>query len=157
MTFREFLDKQAQQKQQHEERRQRREQWIAALDRLIKQLSAWLAEADPGRVLDVVRTDVERAEPGLGTYQAPSLTISLGEAAVLVVPVGRDVVGIVGSQGDIGIRAEGRVDITDGIRKYILYRTLKDGQEKWYALDEHFKAEPLNREQLEKILQDLLS
>jgi hypothetical protein len=66
-------------------------------------------------------------------------------------------VGVVGPQGDVGIRAEGRVDITDGIRRHILYRTLKDAQEKWYALDERYQAAPLDRTRFEEILQDLLS
>lgn len=157
MTFREFLEKQAEQRH-HKERRQRREEWIAAVCRLIDQLCAWLAESDPDKVLAVVPMEIEAIEPGVGTYRVPSLKISLADAAVQVVPVGRNVVGIVFPQGDgVGIHAEGRVDITDGLRRYILYRTLKDGQEQWYALDEHLHAVPLDRGRLEGILQDLLS
>lgn len=156
MTFQEFLEKQSQQ-QHHKERREQREEWIAAVSRLIAQLRAWLDEADPARVLDVVPIDTEKAEPGLGLYRIPGLKIRLGEAAVQVVPVGRNAVGFVAPNGDVGIRAEGRVDITDGVRRYILYRTLKDGEEDWYALDEHFQAAPLDRARLEGILQDLLS
>jgi hypothetical protein len=156
MTFREFLDKQAKQ-QRHKERRERREEWVAAVGRLIERLRAWLAESDPDKVLDVVPIEVEKAEPDLGVYRVPGLRIGLGDAAVQVVPVGRNVVGTVGPRGDLGVRAEGRVDITDGIRKSILYRTLRDGQEAWYALDEHFQAAPLDRGRLEGILQDLLS
>ena len=62
-----------------------------------------------------------------------------------------------GAFGGAGIPADGRVDITDGIRKYMLYRTLKDGQETWYAVDERFQAAPLDRSRFEAILQDLLS
>jgi hypothetical protein len=156
MTFREFLEKQAQQSH-HKEGRERREEWITAVGRLIEQMRAWLAESDPASVLDVVLIEMEKAEPGLGIYKIPSLKISLGEAAVQVVPVGRNAMGIVDAQGDVGMRAEGRVDITDGIRRYILYRTLKDGKEKWYALDERFQAAPLDSTRLEGILQELLS
>lgn len=156
MTFREFLEKQAEQ-QRHKERRERREEWTAAVGRLIDRLRAWLAESDPKQVLDVLPMETEIAEPGLGVYRVPGLKVSLGDAAVRVVPVGRNVVGLVGPQGDVGGRAEGRVDITDGIRKYILYRTLQEGQENWYALDERFRAAPLDRGRLEGILQDLLS
>ncbi len=156
MTFQEFLEKQAQQSR-HTERRERREEWIAAVDRLVKQLRAWLAESDPAGVLDVVPIEIERAEPDLGIYRIPGLKISLGESAVQVVPVGRNVVGTVGTQGDVARRAEGRVDITDGIRRYICYRTLIDGQETWYALDERFQAAPLDKARVEGILQDLLS
>jgi hypothetical protein len=156
MTFREFLEKQSNQQRQ-KERRARREEWVAAVGRLITQLRAWLAESDPGNVLDVVPMEVERAEPDLGAYRIPALKIGLDDTAVQVMPVGRNVVGIVGPHGDIGVRAEGRVDITDGIRRYILYRTLKEGRDNWYALDERFQAEPLDRSRLEAILQDLLS
>jgi len=157
MTFQDFLEKQAQQ-QQHKERRERREEWIAAVGRLIGQLREWIAEADPAAVLDVVPIEIEKAEPGLGVYRIPGLKISVGDASVQVAPVGRNVVGVVFPQGDVaGIQAEGRVDITDGIQKCLLYRTLKDGQEKWYALDEHLQAVPLDRGRLEGNLQDMLS
>jgi hypothetical protein len=156
MTFQEFLERRANQ-QQHRVRRERREEWIAAVGRLMDQLRAWLAEADPASVLDVIPITMEKAEPGLGIYSIPGLKISLGNAAVQVVPIGRNAVGHVGPQGDSGMPAEGRVDITDGVRKYILYRTLENRQDKWHALDEHFQARPLDRGQLEAILQDLLS
>lgn len=156
MTFREFLEKQAQQSRT-KERRERREEWMQAVGRLTGQLRGWLAESDPTGVLDVVPVEMEKAEPGLGTYRVPGLKISLGAASVEVVPVGRNVVGVVGPHGDVGVRAEGRVDITDGVRRYILYRTLQGGQETWHALDDHFQAAPLDRARLEGILQDLLS
>ena len=53
MTFQEFLEKQAT-KQHHKEHRARREEWIAAVGRLLEQIRAWLAESDPKKVLDVV-------------------------------------------------------------------------------------------------------
>jgi hypothetical protein len=156
MTFQEFLDKQA--KQQHSSGwREQREEWIAAVGRLMEKLRDWLAESDPKKVLDVVPIEYRRIEPNLGIYIAPGLKISLNQAVVDVAPVGRNVIVTVGPHGDAGIRAEGRVDITDGIRKYVLYRTFKDGQEIWYAIDERFQAAPLDRSRLEAILQDLLS
>jgi hypothetical protein len=156
MTFREFLEKKAQ-GQRQSERRERRDEWVAAVGRLIAQLRAWLTESDPDRLLDVVPLEVEKAEPDLGTYTVPSLKIGVGDVAVRVEPVGRNAVGVVRPRGDPSVRAEGRVDVTDGVRKYILYRTLKDGKESWYALDERFEATPLDRGRLEAILQDLLS
>jgi hypothetical protein len=156
MTFQEFLEKQASE-QRHNGWRERREEWITAVRGLLEQLQTWLAESDPGKVLDVVPIELRRIEPDLGLYLAPGLKISLNHAAVEVLPVGRNVVGMVGPHGDAGIRADGRVDITDGVRKYILYRTLNNGREKWYALDERFQARPLDRSRFETILQELLS
>jgi hypothetical protein len=156
MTFREFLDKQAQ-RSDHVERRQRRDEWVAVVGRFLNQLRAWLVESDPKGVLDVVPMEIERFEPNLGSYRIAALKINLGASAVEVTPVGRNTVGIMEPPGDAVLRAEGRVDITDGIRRYICYRTLKEGQEKWYAVDERFQAWPLDKERVEAILQDLLS
>jgi hypothetical protein len=156
MTFSEFLHKKAREEGQIQ-RREQRDEWITAVDRLMKQICAWLAEADPDKVLDIIRLEFEKVEPGLGVYRVPGLKIGAGDASAQVVPVGRNAVGLVGRRGDVGERAEGRVDISDGVRKYILYRTLKDGQENWYALDERFEASPFDRGRLEAILVDLLS
>jgi hypothetical protein len=152
-TFQEFLEKLARQ-QHHQERHARREEWIAAVGRLLDRLRQWLTESDPNRVLEILPMEILAVEPGLGSYTVPSLKIGLGDVSVRVVPVGRDAVGVIERDG--GIR-EGRVDITDGVRRYILYRTLQDQQESWYVLDERFQAAPLDRSRLEEILQDLLS
>jgi hypothetical protein len=156
MTFREFLHKKAEEQRQPE-RRQRRAEWVAAVERLNGQLRTWLAESDPERLLDVHPFEVEKYDPDLGAYTVESLRIGMGDEAVEVVPVGRNVVGTIRLPGDVSLRADGRVDITDGVRKHILYRSVRDGQEQWYAVDEEFKAAPLDRGRLEAILLDLLS
>jgi hypothetical protein len=156
IAFRDFLRKKAEE-EQNVHRRERRDQWIAAVRRLLDQLRAWLAEADPDKVLDVIPLEVQKIEPGLGIYTIPALKIGLGDAAVKVDPMGRNAVGIIELPGRPPTRAEGRVDITDDIHRYILYRLLDDGRDVWYALDEKFRPEPLDRGRLEAILQDLLS
>jgi hypothetical protein len=61
---------------------------------------------------------------------------------------------------------EGRVDISGGGTKYRLYRTIQDGRDIWYVVDEtpylpgnkrRDTATPLTRECLEEILMDLMS
>ena len=151
MTFQDFLERQARQKS-HTEWRARREEWIVAVGQLIEAIRTWLAQSDPEHILDVVPLAIERVEPNLGICTVPSLKIGLGAASVEVVPVGRNVVGLIGPHGAAGVRMEGRVDITDGIRRYILYRLVKDGQEAWYALDEKFRAAPLDQRRLDEIL-----
>jgi hypothetical protein len=155
-TFQDFLQRKASE-HHHAERREKREEWISAVRRLLDDIRSWLAESDPDRLLDVISYDVERWEPGLGSYTIQALTIGVGDTAVKVVPVGRDAVGLVSAQGDAGARAEGRVDITDGVRKYILYRTFRDGQQQWHVLNADFHPVPLTRAALENVLQDLLS
>src|SRR5262245_36709737 len=130
-TFQEFLRKKAEEEQQPE-RRKRRDEWIGAVGRLIDQLRAWLAESHPEGLLDVIPLEVEKREPGLGSYKIPGLKVGIGDAAVRVVPMGRDALGLIESRGEAPMRAQGRVDITDGVQKYIFYRAIKDGQDVWY-------------------------
>jgi hypothetical protein len=157
MTFREFLHKKTEE-QQHPERRQRLDDWAVAVSQLINQLRTWLRESDPDGLLHVSTRLVQKFEPGLGAFSTPVLEIAVGDATARVEPVARNAVGVVERRGEPPVRAEGRVDITDGSRKYILYRTIdKEGKDTWYALDERFEAAPLDRAKLEAILQDLLS
>src|SRR5262245_30676108 len=121
MTFREFLAKKAVE-QHHPQRKQRREEWIAAVQRLFDQIRTWLAESDPDRVLDIIPFKMYTSEPALGAYDAPALKIGIGELGVEVKPMGRDALGWIGRRGLAGLNAEGRVDISHRGRKYILYR-----------------------------------
>ena len=153
-SFQEFLHKKAEE-QRVLSRRDLRDEWIEAVGRLISQIDQWLTEADPQGVLDKIDIPYEKAEVGLGRYTVHGLKIGLGDLSAQVIPVARNVVGSHRIQQD-GSQLGGRVDITNGIMKYILRRTLKDGAESWEVLDEHFGSDPLDRARLELILQDLL-
>src|SRR5437660_12782519 len=98
-TFQEFLQKKAIEERQPE-RRKRREEWIAAVNRLLDQLRAWLAESDPDQVLDIIPIRERAAEPALGAYDVPALKIGIGEAAVHVTPMGRDALGVIHRRGN---------------------------------------------------------
>jgi hypothetical protein len=65
----------------------------------------------------------------------------------------RSLLGVEGTDGP----AAGRVDITNGERKYLLIRDVSTGRDRWYALDEKSKAALLDQSSLEFILQDLWS
>jgi hypothetical protein len=156
MTFREFLQKKAQEKDSIE-RRQRREEWVASLHRLFDQLRAWLAESDPDQVLEVIPNRALCAERGLGYYEVPAMKISTGDTTMEVEPLARNVIGKVELDDGTRLRTEGRVDIRANGPKYMLYRTLENGQEQWYVVDDRYRSTPLNRLRLEEILLDLLS
>src|ERR1700738_4629888 len=138
MTLREFLQKNAPRAEQEKQRRQLREEWIEAVDRLLAQLRAWLTDAATAELLDLEPLDFEKREQGLGAYHIQGLAISFGESTVKVVPVGRNVLAHRGPHAAPGHeKAEGRVDITNGAHKYILYRKLNDaGEEEWLVQDE---------------------
>jgi hypothetical protein len=157
MTLREFLLKNAPRDEMR--RRQWREDWIAYVDRLLKRLREWLTEAGAADLLDVETLEFERREQGLGAYRIKGLAIHFGERVVKVVPIGRTLAPHLGPFAEPGHeRAEGRVDVTNGAYKYYLYLKLNDAlEEQWFVQDERSGIRPLDRQQFEAILQDLLS
>lgn len=159
-SFQEFLRKKAEEKGDDGGRR-RRDEWMDALGRLVDQIVSWLKDDDPEGVLEIGRYEVTRSETGLGAYQVPYLKIHLGDSEAVLSPVARNTVGTIGPRGGVAEteKAEGRVDVQDGLRlkKYMLYRAIKDGRDVWYAVDEKFHVDLLDKDRLEAILQDLLS
>jgi len=74
------------------------------------------------------------------------------------VPIGRNVIARINPPEGGEFPGEGRVDITAEGRKYHLYRTIQDGRDVWYVVDEDRRTTtPLTRERLEEILMDLMS
>jgi hypothetical protein len=157
MNFQTWLQRRAREVNQPE-RLRRRSEWIAALDQFREQVTSWIRESDPEGLLIIERMEIERTEPRLGTYTAPALKISLGDAAVRVVPMGRDVRGSYRNEEGTECPYEGRVDITDGLRKYVLYRVADDeGLQGWVVSGDSGSPKRFDRAQLEAILWDLLS
>lgn len=156
MTLREFLQKNSPRDEMS--RRQCREEWVAAVDRLLEQLRTWLNEAGGVELLGLEPLEFDKREQWLGSYHVNGLAIHFGERTVRIVPVGRMVLAHLGPFAEAGHEnAEGRVDITNGSYKYILFRKLTDAGEQWLIQDERSAIRPLDREQFETILQDLLS
>src|SRR5947209_6758390 len=100
MTLREFLLKNA--PRDEIKRRHWREEWIAAVDRLLAQLSTWLREGGTADLLDLEPLDFEKREQGLGAYHIRGLAIHYGERTVKVVPVGRRVLAHLGPYAEGG-------------------------------------------------------
>jgi hypothetical protein len=157
LSFRDFLKAKADELGVRD-RHRRRGEWLGAIHRLLEQMRDWLRESDPEGVLDIEPYEVSRTEQNLGTYDAPALKIRLGAGEVDVRPIGREVpfMAIRGASGD-ATTFSGRVDITDGYRKYNLYREINQGKDLWQISDERNKFSYLNAESFERILQDLLS
>lgn len=157
LNFREFLKTKAEQTGVRD-RHRRRDEWLGALQRLLDQIRDWLRESDPEGVLDLEPFEVARTEHELGTYDAPALIIRLGAGEVSVLPMGREVpfMAIRGASG-AATDVAGRVDITDGFRKYNLYRVINQDKESWQIRDERNRFTHLDAESLGRILQELLS
>ena len=133
-------------------------QWLEAINRLYDQIRGWLREDDPEGLLDIVPYQVSRTEPILGTYDAPALQILLGPAKVRVEPVGRFIRFSI-FRGASGTPTEfaGRVDIGDGLREYNLFRERRPEGNLWQFPDKNDRFTCLNRQEFERILQELLS
>lgn len=155
-TLREFLIAKAHKPNQIE-RRKRRDDWVAAVKRLMAQLQDWLREADAEGYLDITKIPIEKHEESIGTYVVHGLEIRSDEAVVRVLPVGY---GVLRPGFDEGMRVEGRVDITNGTEKFILYRLLGGRNEQWIIGRgdlEHPKMPKLNQTRFEDAMQELLS
>jgi hypothetical protein len=147
------------------ERNRNRSEWLKAVQELLTQIEDWLRAADTENLLEIMRYEVERVEDRLGVYDAPALKIRFGTDVVDILPMGRYAIGPFSARAIQSLRgaegtdspAAGRVDITNGERKYLLIRDISSGAERWHAVNERSEVFLFDRARLETILQDLWS
>jgi len=146
-------------------RNQRRKEWLGAVDRLFVQLQSWMREADPEGLLDVIRYDVSRTERDYGTYDAPALQVRFGPEEVSVEPIyGHPPLSLTFDQGQMASSPDlggadisgGRVDASNGLRTYHLFRERGDEADAWWIWDGDRFAK-LDPASFGRILKDLLS
>jgi hypothetical protein len=148
------------------DRSRRRVEWLNALERLLDQIQEFLREADPEGLLETVPYEVQRVESRLGVYDAPALKVRIGTDSVDVVPEGRHATGplllqhlllLPGNAQRWGDLSGGRVDITNGERRYLLLRSIVGDQDHWYAtMSNKIDLTPFNSICLQAVLRDLL-
>jgi len=95
-----------------------------------------------------------RSKPNVGRYQVPRLEIRAFGKWVGIIPKARKTIKTARPpQSGAPERATGRVDITDEIRRYVLYRIPAEGGESWFiegpSLD---PGQPLTQEHFEEAL-----
>jgi hypothetical protein len=158
VSFKEWLAQEAERERRADQRQELIEDWTDAVAALFAQMVQWMAEDDPERMLRIETGKITKDEEGLGAYEVALMRVSLGVRSVDLIPVGRNVVGGIGRRGDLGFRSEGRVDMTNGVEKYMLYRAVTPQGKEWMIVeDEQYRVIPLTREAFEAALQDLLS
>jgi hypothetical protein len=158
LAFKEWLAEQAELEGSVEQRRQIVEEWKDAVSQLFAQITKWLAEEDTRQVLTVETGTTHKEEEGLGPYDILAFRINLASRFVEMVPLGRNIVGGIGNRGDLGLRAEGRVDMRSRTRKFMLYRVATDDGTKWVIVDDDdYAVQDLTKEAFLAALQDLLS
>jgi hypothetical protein len=155
--FKEWLAEQAEREAGAEQRRRIVEEWKDAVSQLFAQIIRWLADEDARQVLTVETGTTHKDEEGLGPYDVSAMRINLASRFVELIPLGRNVVGGVGKRGDLGLRAEGRVDMRNRTRKYALYRVADQDAKRWVLVDEDDSIGGLTKEAFLSALQDLLS
>lgn len=160
-SLKEFLEEQAEKLRADEHHWvERRDEWIAAVDRLTDQIQGWLTQADPDqKILKIRDCPYDLQEEGLGPYQVRGLSIGLGPWTVLVKPIARYVAGPRSATGHIHIsRAYGRVDLTDGMQKYMIFRVEKEPEDRWNIIEQDgFRLQVFNQASFEQALKSLLS
>jgi hypothetical protein len=158
-TFKNFLRQQAE-KHQAEARAGKAtvEEWRAAVERLFAQMRAWLAESDPGGgIIEIEESQEDVREPGLGRYQVPRLNLRAFGKWIGIIPKARNTVGTAKPpQKSAPERAAGRVDVTDELRRYVLYRFQEDGRDVWMLDDLSSEPKPLDQEAFERALMSYL-
>ncbi len=158
-SFTEFLESQAGQIEAYKSRAiQSRDEWTTALNDLRDRVRGWLAEDDPNGRLEINTRPVHLREIGIGSYEAPGLSIGLGLTEVRVEPVARTVTAPYSMTGIVYIpKAFGRVDLTNSVDRYMMFRTEKTTEGRWFIIKQDgYNWERLDRTTFESALQDLL-
>ncbi|MBY0230306.1 MAG: hypothetical protein K2W96_13565 [Gemmataceae bacterium] len=127
-------------------------EWRSAVEALFATLRRWLAEADPEGVLLVEQREMEVKEPGLGRYKVPRLDLRTVDQWIGIIPKARNtVVSASPKLKAHPLRATGRVDITDEVRSYILFRLPEAEGDAWY-IDDMREQKRLDRQAFEDAL-----
>jgi hypothetical protein len=155
-SLREFLkEKAATYAAESEKNRRVIEEWQVAVERLFTQLEEWLAAADPEGIIRRERSQIEVTEPGLGRYAISRLNLrAFGKWVGLIPKARKTVKRAAPQQKGAPDQATGRVDITDEIRRYVLYRFTRGTDDQWFMDDTAANTElqPLTAERFEAAL-----
>lgn len=157
-AFKDFLRQQAE-KHQVEVRAGKAtvDEWRAAVERLFSQMRGWLKEADPDGFIEIKEGPEDVTESGLGRYRVPRLDLHAFGKWIGIIPKARGRVSAAPPpQKGAPERAIGRVDITDELRRYVLYRFHDGEQEVWLIDDLESEPKPLDQEAFEKALMSYL-
>jgi hypothetical protein len=157
-TFKEFLREQAaKEAAQATKAKDVIDEWRAAVENLFRQMKTWLAESDPDGVIEVKERQHEVREPGLGRYEVPRLDLNAFGTWIGIIPKARKTVGsATPPRKTVPERATGRVDITDEVRRYVLYRFRDEDHDLWLIDDSRAEPKPLDQQAFEKALMSYL-
>jgi hypothetical protein len=158
ISFKEFLREQAAKEEASvQANKSVIDDWRSSVDRLYGQIRGWLADSDPSGIIKIEPSEHKVKEEGLGVYRVPRLDLRAFGKWVGIVPKAIHTVGSARPpQKSVPERASGRIDITDEVRRYILYR-LRDeaGSDIWIINDNPLRGladKPLTQQNFEAAL-----
>jgi hypothetical protein len=157
-SFKDFLRQQAE-KHQAEVRAGKAtvDEWRTAVERLFVQIRTWLKESDPEGLIEIKEGQHDVTEPGLGRYHIPRLDLRAFGKWVGIIPKARRTVGTAKPpQKSAPERADGRVDMTDELRRFVLYRFEEGDRDVWLIDDLESEPKPLDQEAFERALASYL-
>jgi hypothetical protein len=132
------------------------DEWCEAVDKLYERLREWLRAADPEGIINAEPSQIEVSEPGLGRYQISRLNLRAFGKWVGLIPKARKTIKKANPRQDRAPeQATGRVDITDEIRRYVLYRfPSHEADDSWFIEDTATNSapQPLTPERFESAL-----
>lgn len=120
-----------------------KEDWLAALDGLVKQLKEWVRPHGPSCAgcpppPEIIETTIEKEEEHIGKYSAPMLYLKAKNTLIEIEPAGRFAIGAIG-----------RVDITNNKLRYSF---LYSGRRGWICME---NRQPLTKSLFLELLQHL--
>jgi hypothetical protein len=158
-AFTEFLREQAAKQAAEAERGKGIvDEWRAAIERLFDRMRGWLAQSDPDHIIQIEERQQELDEEGLGRYRVPRLDLRAFGKWVGIIPKARNTVGTARPPlRSVPERAAGRVDMTDEVQRYVLYRFRREGVEDEWVIDDLRAAQrPLDQPAFEEALMSYL-
>ena len=139
----------------------RRDEWTEAVDNLRNEVKNWLHESDPDGLFSVEETPVTIVEEGIGNYEVKGLTMTLGPRVIHLTPISRAVVDPWSDSAPrvfVGVR--GRIDLTNGLKTYSLYRFQPDKNYpiyQWFIYDQDTYTNAFfDKDKFESVMQSLL-
>jgi hypothetical protein len=131
------------------------EEWRTSVEKLFANIREWLKESDSDAVIEIKETEEDVNEPGLGRYRVPRLDLRVFGKWVGVIPKARRTVGTAKPpRKSAPEQAQGRVDITDELRRFVLYRFAEGDRDVWVidGLSDADVPRPFDQEAFEKAL-----
>ncbi len=122
-----------------------REEWLRAVEDLLRRIRAWLEDAEARKLLRVEQDTVAIDEERLGTYNAPMLRVQTPGVSVRIVPCARIVIG-----------ARGRVDFETPASRVMLMRVADQRWEFRELSSRGWRATPLDESSFWTVMESML-